>query len=215
MHKSKSDITEKLNEIEERKRVIGSRNDRKKNKHSDRFNEIFSFFLRSYRCGVLTFCGVNVEVLFDKSGEDAKNCFKKYENGFLKDELKSKHSNVFRAVVIGKKAWGLYLKEWTDGITDLLFTKREFFEEFEKFEIKIPKSLLVDFENVLDRKFREKYSKDTPQRNLLLTSLKNMLEKKEEKKLWNNWFELNIKKLWMKSQSLLKPLIKGKRNTQK
>lgn len=151
-------IEEKLNKIEERKKFIGSRNDRRRKVHSDRFNEIFNFFLMSYRCGVLNFCGTSVDVNFDRSGDDAKISFKKFENGVIKLDLKSRHNNILRAVIIGKKGWGLWLKEWTDGISDFLFTKDEIIKEcFTDFNIKVPESLMLDFDNMVEKKHRIKF----------------------------------------------------------
>ncbi len=55
-------------------------------------------------------------------------------------------------MIIGKKSWGLFLQEWTDGISEGSFTREEILFEFEKNNIKIPESLLKDFYNTLYRK---------------------------------------------------------------
>lgn len=55
-------------------------------------------------------------------------------------------------ILIGKKSWGLWLNEWTDGITEGSFTKYEILEEFTKNGIVIPESLLTDFNNRLWKK---------------------------------------------------------------
>jgi len=54
--------------------------------------------------------------------------------------------------LIGKKSWGLWLNEWTDGIVEGTFTKYEILEEFSKNGIVIPESLLTDFNNRLWKK---------------------------------------------------------------
>ena len=77
--------------------------------------------------------------------------FKEFENGVMKlHELSSRHPNVLRSVIIGKKSWGLWLREWTDGISEGSFTTREILGEFDG--IDIPESLLTDFYNVLHKK---------------------------------------------------------------
>ena len=61
-----------------------------------------------------------------------------------------------RGVIIGKKSWGLWIKEWSDGIIEGSFTKKEILSEFEKFNIEIPECLLDDFENVIYKKMINK-----------------------------------------------------------
>ena len=59
-------------------------------KYSDGFNEKFNFFLKSYRTGLLTFCGEDVQVQYDSNGVNCKvdeiidesNTFITKENGF-------------------------------------------------------------------------------------------------------------------------------------
>jgi hypothetical protein len=64
----------------------------------------------------------------------------------------SRHNNILKTVIIGKKSWGLWLDQWTDGIVDWTFTKEEILSQFEEKNIKIPESFLKDFENTLERK---------------------------------------------------------------
>ena len=45
------------------------------------------------------------------------------------------------------KGWGLWLNEWSQGISEGSFTKKEILQEFEDRGIKIPSSLFIDFEN--------------------------------------------------------------------
>lgn len=128
-------------------------------KYSDNFNEIFSFFLKSYRSGLLTFCGSNVDVSFNVNDIEGKNVFRKYDNGHYKNGVSiiTRHPNIVKGVIIGKKSWGLWLNEWSDGIVEGSFTKNEILEDFNKYNIKIPDSLLNDFENRIIQKIRKKY----------------------------------------------------------
>ena len=64
----------------------------------------------------------------------------------------SKHPNVLKAIITGKKSWGLWVDQWTDGIVDWCFTKEEILKEFTDRGIKIPESFLKDFENAITRK---------------------------------------------------------------
>jgi len=107
----------------------------------------------SYRSGILTFCGSEVKVEFDINSDDGKFGFRKFENGEIKMHfLKSCHPNILRGVIIGKKSWGLWLDQWTDGIVECSFTKDEVLEQFYEKGIKIPESFLLDFDNTILRK---------------------------------------------------------------
>lgn len=83
-----------------------------------------------------------------------------YNNGkFKKNEtIQTIHPNILKGSIIGKKSWGLWLNEWTDGIVEGSFTKYEILKQFEDHNIKIPESLLIDFNNRLQHK-RLKYFK--------------------------------------------------------
>lgn len=127
---------------------------RKLRKYSDNFNEIFNFFLKSYRSGILTFCGSKVETKFDVNEDEGKFCFRKLENGeYNKEEvIVTRHSNILKGVITGKKSWGLWVDQWSDGIVDWTFTKEEILEQFQERNIQIPSSLLKDFENRIEKK---------------------------------------------------------------
>lgn len=85
---------------------------RKLKKYSDGFNEKFLFFLRSYRCGILTFCGSIVEVDYDER-YSGKESFRMFDDGQFKNKNPiSRHPNILRCVIIGKKSWGLWLDRW-------------------------------------------------------------------------------------------------------
>lgn len=118
---------------------------------------MFTFFLKSYRSGLLDFCGSNIEVSFDPDGQDSKVSFKLFENGIMKlDDLSSIHPNTLKGVIIGKKSFGLWLQQWTDGIVEGSFSEKEILNEFKIRNIEIPKSLLTDWDNVIIKKINKK-----------------------------------------------------------
>ena len=118
---------------------------------------MFTFFLKSYRVGLLDFCGSSVEVMSDPNGQDSKVSFKEFENGVMKlDKLSSCHPNTLKGVIVGKKSWGLWLQQWTDGIVEGSFSEREILEEFKIRGIKIPDPLLRDWDNVIIKKINKK-----------------------------------------------------------
>lgn len=123
------------------------------------------FFLKSYRSGILKFCGSEINGKHNLNGPDSKECFKLYEDGrYSKFEvwkgIECSQPNVFEAVIRGKKSWGLWVKEWTDGINEWLFTREEILSEFEKRGIVIPEPLLKDFDNVLEKKRLKRIEKE-------------------------------------------------------
>ena len=113
---------------------------------------MFTFFLKSYRVGLLDFCGSSVEVKFDRNGEDSKVSFKLFENGVKLGDLSSCHPNTLKGVIVGKKSWGLHVKMWSDGISDGDFRLCEIIEDFNKQSIKIPDSLYNDLKNNIYKK---------------------------------------------------------------
>jgi hypothetical protein len=123
------------------------------------------------RSGLITFCGSIIEVDFDLNGVSGKECFRLYEDGHYKGgkPIVTRHPNIVKSVLVGKKGWGLWLDQWTDGIVDWTFTKKDILDEFDNLGIEIPESFIKDFNNTIERKKKK--------RNLLY------LEKlKEEKK---------------------------------
>ena len=113
--------------------------------------------MKSYRSDILTFCGSSVDVKFDINGPEGKNSFRIYDNGRFTEKSVTRHPNILRCVIIGKKSWGLWVNEWSDGIVEGSFTKSEILEEFSKHNITIPESLLKDFENRIINKIKKKY----------------------------------------------------------
>jgi hypothetical protein len=121
---------------------------------------MFSFFLKGYRSGILEFTGSIIETEFDPNGEEGKFCFRQIENGEIKRNniIKTRHPNVVKAVISGKRSFGLWVDQWSDGIVDWTFTEEEILGEFQKRNIKIPKPLLIDFYNRIDKKKRKRNS---------------------------------------------------------
>jgi hypothetical protein len=119
---------------------------------------MFSFFLKGYRSGILEFTGSVIETEFDPNGEEGKFCFRQIENGEIKRNniIKTRHPNVVKAVISGKRSFGLWVDQWSDGIVDWTFTEEEILGEFQKRNIKIPKPLLIDFYNRIDKKKRKR-----------------------------------------------------------
>jgi hypothetical protein len=80
-----------------------------------------------------------------------------FDNGLFKNtKISSRHPNIVRSVIIGKKSWGLQLNEWADGIVEGSFTKQEILNDFKILDIQIPESLMVDFENRIYEKMKKK-----------------------------------------------------------
>lgn len=147
----------KIEHYEKAGRIIVGNPDKRK-KYSEGFNEIFSFFLQSYKCNLLTFGGEGVDIDFDINGPNGKEVFKQYENGRYKNKtIFTKHPNIVRGVIIGKKSWGLHVKMWSEGINEQCFTKYEILNDFTKCNIKIPKFLVLDFDNWVEKKRLERY----------------------------------------------------------
>jgi hypothetical protein len=115
---------------------------------------MFTFFLKSNRSGILGFCGSQTEVKFDPSGDEGKFCFRKLENGQYKDgEIPvTRHPNILRSVMIGKKSLGLWIDQWSDGIVEGSFTFEEIMQEFIDRNIVMPKPFQLDFQNRIRKK---------------------------------------------------------------
>lgn len=114
---------------------------------------MFSFYLKIYRTGLITFCGKIVNIDFNINGNSGKFSFREYDNGRFKHKNPvTKHPNILKGVIIGKKGWGLWIDQWSDGIVDWSFTEQEILDEFNKRNIKIPESLLIEFEKLIDKK---------------------------------------------------------------
>ena len=121
--------------------------------------------------------------------QEGKFVFRSYENGDYKHtEPISRHSNIVKGVIVGKKSWGLFVNEWSTDISKGFFTKSEILYEFDIRGIKIPESLLEDFDNkiYLKRKIhtdhyfsRSNYIKYTENTNdVLRKEMKGDYEKK-------------------------------------
>lgn len=117
---------------------------------------MFTFFLQGYRSGLLSFCGSHVLTEFDVDGDEGKFCFRRLENGEYKpgEVPVTRHSNILKGVINGKRGWGLWVDQWSEGIVDWTFTEEEILDEFQKRNIHIPEPLLRDFRNRIDKKKR-------------------------------------------------------------
>lgn len=119
---------------------------------------MFTFFLQVNRTGLITFCGSNIEernkIVFSPEGEDGKYCFRKFENGQYKEGVPiiTRHPNILKSVLIGKKGWGLWRDQWTDGIVEWSFTREEILNEFFDKNIEIPESFLKEFDDFIEKK---------------------------------------------------------------
>ena len=105
----------------------------------------------------MDFCGTEVKTRYNPSSQEGKFCFKSFENGVYSKEqvhqgIETRHPNILRGVIIGKKSWGLWKNEWSDGISDGLFSLDEILNEFKQYNIEIPDSLMTDFINTINRK---------------------------------------------------------------
>lgn len=109
--------------------------------------------MKIYRSKIITFCGSDVKIVFDVNGRDGKNCFNDYENGQYKTkEIVTKHPNILKGVITSKKGWGLWVKEWSDGISEGLFSKDDILNEFEIRNIELPDSFLKELNDSIKRK---------------------------------------------------------------
>lgn len=132
---------------------MGTRHQRKLRRYSNGFNEVFNFFLMSYRHGILTFTGSLIEIKYNKDSQDSKESFRMFEDGQFKGKtIETRHPNILFAVISGKKSWGLWVDQWTDGIVDFTFTKQEILSQFEEKGIKIPFPFMKEFDNMVWRK---------------------------------------------------------------
>lgn len=151
-------MSQKLKRIEETKRKAGSRNDRKLKKYSEKFNKMFDFYLSVYRSGLITFCGVGIDdIISDSNGVEGKYAFREYDNGrYVNSIPPMRHPNIFKGVLIGKKGWGLWVEQWTQGIVDWSFTKGEILKEFTSRGIEIPESLMVEWDKLIIKRKSER-----------------------------------------------------------
>lgn len=129
------------------------RHSRKLTRYSPDFEEMFKFFLDSYRKGMLNFAGVDVTTEQKHDGYSAKEAFKRYDTGDFNDEIPtSRQSNILRCVIMAKKSFGLHVRMWSEGIADGDFTIQEILGTFNDYGIKVPDSLLVGFENEVTKR---------------------------------------------------------------
>lgn len=56
---------------------------------------------------------------------------KKIDGGRIPLIIKTKHPRIVYGVIKGKKSWGLWVKEWSMGISECNFTKKEILDQFD------------------------------------------------------------------------------------
>lgn len=84
----------------------------------------------------------------------------KFDNGQFKGkDIVSRHPNIVKSVIVGKKSWGLWADQWSDGIVDGDFRQQEILDEFKYKGIIIPESLMTDFNNRIIKKLKKKIEK--------------------------------------------------------
>ena len=98
-----------------------------------------------------------------------------YKNGEIP---KTRHPNILRSVMIGKKSWGLWVDQWSDGIVECSFTLEEILEEFSSKNITIPDSFLVDFKNRIRKKKEIKFQEENYR---IMKERENELQKEIER----------------------------------
>ncbi len=125
---------------------------------------MFKFFFDINRTGLVTFCGsqVDKEIEFDVNGPEVKNCFRKFENGQYGGgkPIITRHPNIMKSLLIGKRGWGLWRDQWSDGIVEHTFTREEILKEFSDKGIEIPESLLKEFDDFIKKKKQKKLEKE-------------------------------------------------------
>ena len=119
---------------------------------------MITFFFLIQKRGVITFCGSHTVVEYDPNGPDCKECFRLHEDGYYRGgkPIITRHPNILKSVLIGKKGWGLWVDQWTEGIVDWTFTKEDILNEFEKLDVEIPDPFLIEFNNTIDRKKKKR-----------------------------------------------------------
>lgn len=77
-----------------------------------------------------------------------------FENGVFKfkEKIRTRHPNILKSVIISKKGWGLWVKEWSLGIGDGLFSKKEILDEFKNRKIELPESFIKELDDSIRKK---------------------------------------------------------------
>ena len=121
---------------------------------------MFEFYLKVYRSGLITFCGDKFEVDFDINSGDGRFSFREYDNGRFKHRNPvTRHPNILYGIIVGKKGWGLWVKQWSEGIVECSFTKQEILNEFKGRGIEIPEPLMIEWDKLIQKLKHEKYCK--------------------------------------------------------
>lgn len=101
---------------------------------------------------------MEVRVVFDINGPDGKECFRRFDDGQYQmgKPIVTRHPNLVRSVIIGKKGWGLWSKEWSEGIGEGSFQIDEILEEFKNRDINIPECFRLEFQKKIEKHMSKK-----------------------------------------------------------
>ena len=115
---------------------------------------MFWFFYQINYKNIIDFCGSDTKITFDVDGPSCKESFRLHEDGFYKGgkSIITRHPNILKSVLIGKKGWGLWLDQWSDGIVEWTFTKEEILNEFKIRDIEIPEPFMLEFDQLILKK---------------------------------------------------------------
>lgn len=144
--------------ILQRKGSMGNRHNRKLEKFSDSFNENFKFFFLLSRKNIGSFCGEKVTVIPSSDRKmTARYCFRLFEDGaYSKGKpIECCQPNILWHAIVGKKGWGLWRSQWSEGIGQRLFRKEEITEEFSVRNLEIPECFMVEFDKNIEKKKAE------------------------------------------------------------
>lgn len=133
-----------------------SRKERRLSKRveAERFTQYYDFFKKSYNTGIIDFTGtLPIKIIYSPLADSARRCFLRFNNGeypkevILETGIQCSEPEELASVIMGKKGWGLWLKEWGSGIGEFLFEESEILDQFYTNDIQIPEKLLTDFRN--------------------------------------------------------------------
>lgn len=143
-------------------KIISNKSSRKLRKLdkniSDKLLNYYNFFIKSVEANILDFCGSNIKIEYNKVSYNALITYRLYETGKYKnqDVIECAEPDLLKKVITGKKGWGLWVDQWSDGIAEGTFTKAEILKQFADNNIEIPESLLKDFNYKVYSKYKIK-----------------------------------------------------------
>ncbi len=138
-----------------------TRSERRRLRHvaDEKFLKIFRFFYKSYKYSIVNFTGSkDIKTTLNRNAHNAKLCFITFNNGEYSHKemfitgIPTKQPLLLKAAIMGKKGWGLWMQEWTDGVAEWNFTEEEILKQFSILDIIIPEVLYLDFKNTWRKK---------------------------------------------------------------